>query len=297
MKKIIISLVLLFPLITKGQDYQSEFQSYCQTQDTVKQLEVLQKWENINPNDPELFTSYFNYYFSKSRQEVMILSTETPTGPGLTLTDSTGETAGYMGGQIHFNDGDFNKGITKINEGIKKYPNRLDMRFGKIYSYGQKKDWESFTISVIETIEFSEQNNNRWTWTNNSDYGEGKEGFLKSLQDYQLQIYHTGDDDLLINMRRIAKAILEVYPNHVASLSNLSITYLLTEQYDKAISALKKAEEIDPKDYIVLSNIARGYQLKGDKKMAIDYYKKTAKYGDDGVKAFAKEQIEELNKN
>jgi tetratricopeptide (TPR) repeat protein len=297
MKKILTSLILLIPAITYGQDYQSEFQSHCQTQDTVKQLEVLQKWKKDSPNDPELFTSYFNYYFSKSRKEVMTLSTEEPTGQGLTLTDSTGKTAGYMGSQIHYDDGDFNKGISKINEGIKNHPNRLDMRFGKIYSYGQKKDWETFTTNVIATVEYSEQNNNQWTWTNNSIYKGGKEGFLKSLQDYQLQLYNTGDDDLLINMRRIANAILKVYPNHVASLSNLSITYLLTKQYDKAISALKKAEQIDPEDYIVLSNIAHGYKLKGDKNMAIAYYKKVVKYGDEGAKSFAKEQIEMLKKN
>ncbi len=297
MKKIIASLFLLLPLITKGQDYQSEFQSHYQTQDTVKQLEVLQKWEKDSPNDPELFTSYFNYYFSQSIKEVVTLSTEEPSGPGLTLTDSTGETAGFMASQIYYDDSNFNKAISIINEGIKKYPNRLDMRFGKIHSYGQKEDWDTFTSSIIATVKYSKKNNNQWTWTNNSIYEGGKEGFLNSLQEYQFQLYDTGDDDLLLNMRKIANEILDIYPNHVASLSNLSITYLLSEQYDKAINELKKAEKIDPEDYIVLSNIARGYQLKGDTEMAIKYYAKTAKYGDPRTKSFAEEQIDILKKN
>ena len=82
----------------------------------------------------------------------------------------------------------------------------------------------------------------------------------------------------------------------MASLSNLSITYLLTDQYDKAISPLLKAEKLDPKDYIVLSNIARAYVLKGDKQKAIEYYEKTSKYGDEQIKAFAQQQIEKLKK-
>lgn len=297
MNKIFTLLIWLPSLTCLGQDYQSEFLLHCQSQDTAKQLEVLQKWENDRPNDAELYTSYFNYHFMKSKQELVTLSTVEPDGEGLILTDKTGNTAGYMASQLHYSDNEFNKGIAKINEGIKKYPDRLDMRFGKIYVFGQKKNWEAFTNNIISTIEYSAENKNQWTWTNNSVYEGGKDGFLTSIQDYQFQLYDTGDDELLINMRRIANAILDMYPNHVPSLSNLSITYLLTEQYDKAIESLKKAEEIDPEDYIVLSNIAHGYKLKGDKEMAIAYYQKTAKYGDADTKKFAEEQITALENN
>jgi tetratricopeptide (TPR) repeat protein len=296
MNKILTSLVILYPLILFGQDYRSEFQSYCQTEDTVKQLEVLQKWEIDNPEDAELYTSYFNYYFSRSRREVVTLSTEEPNGQSFVFTDDAGKTAGYMGSQIQYLVDDFERGIDKINEGITKYPNRLDMRFGKIYAYGQKKAWDAFTKNIIATVQYSKMNNNQWTWTNNAIYGGGEKNFLRSLQDYQLQLYDTGDDELLTNMREIANAILEIYPTHVESLTNLSITYLIAKEYDKAIDALQKAEQIVPKDYIVLSNIARGYELKGDNKMAIVYYKKTAKYGDKELKSFAKEQIAALNK-
>ena len=41
-----------------------------------------------------------------------------------------------------------------------------------------------------------------------------------------------------------------------------------------------KAKKINPKDYIVLSNIAQAYKLKGDKNNAIKYYELTVKYGD-----------------
>ena len=53
-------------------------------------------------------------------------------------------------------------------------------------------------------------------------------------------------------------------------------------------------ERINPKDYIVLANIAQGYKLKGDKQKAIAYYRKTAEFGDAQAKEFAKQQIAEL---
>ena len=41
-------------------------------------------------------------------------------------------------------------------------------------------------------------------------------------------------------------------------------------------------------------NIAQAFKLKGDSKKAIEYYELTIKYGDDGAKQHAKEEIEKL---
>jgi tetratricopeptide (TPR) repeat protein len=279
-----------------GQNFYSEFQKNIKSNDTIKQLETLTAWEKANPKDPELFTCFFNYYFRKSKDELILLTTQKPNGVVFELKDSLNQTAGYLGSQIDFNQIEFQKGIDKINEGMQLFPNRLDMRFGKIYAFGQIKDWRNFTNEIIVTVQYSKTNNNEWTWTNNEKRADGKEFFLSSLQDYQLQLYNIGDDNLLIDMRNIANEILKYYPDHIESLSNLSVTYLLKGEYDKGIEPLLKAEKLDPKDYIVLSNIAQGYKLKGDKKKAIEYYEKVIEYGDADTKAYAKDQIKELKK-
>lgn len=297
MKRTLATLItILFFQIGFSQNYQSEFQKYCQTNDTINQLKILTEWENSNPKDPELFTSYFNYYFLKSKQEVIALTTEKPSGEGLVLKDSLNQTAGYLESQIAYDKTELKKGLNKIDEGIKLYPNRLDMRFGQIYALGQIKDWDKFTSEIIKTVQYSSTNDNNWTWTNNEKRGNGKDFFLSSLQDCQLQLYNTGNDDLLVNMRKIANEILKYYPNHIESLSNLAITYLLTQQYDNAIKPLLKAEKINPKDYIVLSNLAHAYKLKSDKKKSIEYYKKTIEYGDEQAKQYAEQQLKELKK-
>jgi tetratricopeptide (TPR) repeat protein len=279
-----------------SQDYQSEFQKYTQTNDTINQLIVLTEWKSVNPNDAELYTSYFNYYFFKSKQEVITLTQDEPNGEGFVIKDSLNKTTGYIGSQIQYNQVELNKGFDIIDEGIKRYPNRLDMRFGKIYVLGQIADWDKFTSEIIKTVNYSSTNDNKWTWTNNEKQEEGKEFFLTSLQDYQVQLYDTQDNNLLVYMRNIANEILKYYPNNIESLSNLSVTYLLTGEYDKGIEPLLKAEKLNPKDYIVLANIAQGYKLKGDKKKAIEYYEKTAENGDESVKEFAFEQIKDLKK-
>ncbi len=297
MKRILGTFItILISQIGLSQDYQLEFKKHFQTKDTINQFKVLTEWNSAHPKDAELFTSYFNYHFMKSRHEVLELSTEEPNGKRLVLKDSTNQTSGYLGSKIYYDQMELKKGLDKIDEGIKLYPNRLDMRFGKIYALGQVSDWESFTSEIIKTVEYSSTNKNNWTWTNNQKYGGNEIEFLSDIQTYQEQLYNTGDDDLLKNMRDIANKVLEYYPNHVESLSNLSITYLLTGEYDKGIEPLLKAEKINPKDLIVLGNIAQGYKLKGDKVKAIAYYEKMVEYGNANEKKFAQKQIAELSK-
>ncbi len=297
MERILGTLIaILISQIGFSQDYQSEFQKYCQTNDTINQLKVLVEWKNSNPKDAELYTSFFNYHFMKSKQEVLAMSTDEPNGESFVLKDSLNQTAGFIGSKIHFDKTELERGLNKIDEGIKLYPDRLDMRFGKIYALGEVFDWKRFTSEIIKTIEYSAKNDTNWTWTNNEKYDGGEKEFLLDMQTYQLQLYNTGNDNLLKNMREIANTVLKFYPNHIESLSNLSITYLLVGEYDKGIEPLLRAEKINPKDYIVLSNIAKGYKLKGDKKKAIEYYERTVEFGDDSAKEYAKQQIIELKK-
>ncbi len=278
-----------------GQDFEEQFNAAFQEQDTTQQRAVLMEWEREEPQNPELFTSYFNFYFRLAQQEVMTLTKEQPNGEYLTLEDSTGKTTGYMVSNMSYQMDTLVKGFEKIDQGIALHPNRLDMRFGKIHVLGLVESWPALTEEIVKAIQYSAQNHNQWTWTHGEKRDEGENFFLSALQDYQLTLYNTNDDALLMNMRTIAQEVLKYYPNHVESLSNLSITYLLTKDYDKGLEALLKAESIKPGDGIVLSNIAQAYKLKGDISNARRYYAKMLELEDPQAVAFAKQQISLLN--
>jgi tetratricopeptide (TPR) repeat protein len=160
--------------------------------------------------------------------------------------------------------------------------------------FGELKSYKDFTAEIIKTIDYSAIIKNKWTWTDNKPVDDPKEFMLNSIQSYQLQLYNTNNDDLLDNMKQIAQTVLKYYPDHVESLSNLSIVYLIKKEYDQALEVLLKAEKLAPTDYIILSNIAQAYKLKGDNKNAIKYYEQTIKFGDEEANEYAKGQIEEL---
>lgn len=282
-----------------GQTFKQQFNDLVSKKDTAGQKQLLEKWELTDNNDPELFVAYFNYYVVKSKKEIITLG-QNPKGKDVLQImdqDTTNkEPVAFMYAETSYEPTSLSKGFAWITEGIKKHPDRLDMRFGKIYMLGQLEDYEKFTTEIIQTIDYSSENKNKWTWADSKPVKDPREFMLRAIQDYQLQLYNTENDNLLDNMRRIAEAVLKYYPDHVESLSNISIVFLLQKQYDKALEPLLKAEKINPKDYIVLSNIAHTYKLKGDNKNAIKYYELTIKHGDEQAKKFAKGQIDELKR-
>ncbi|MBE7442823.1 MAG: tetratricopeptide repeat protein [Flavobacteriales bacterium] len=295
---LLFGLTLLFNQVS-GQTFKQQFNDLVSKKDTSGQQQLLEKWEKTDGNDPELFVAYFNYFVVKSKNEIITLG-QNPKGKDvLQIMDqdtTKKEPVAFMYGDIHYNPDLLSKGFNWINKGIEKHPNRLDMRFGKIYMFGQIEDYETFTKEIIKTIDYSAINQNEWTWADSKPLDDPKEFMLSSIQNYQLQLYNTENDDLLDNMKRIAETVLKYYPDHIESLSNLSIVFMLQKQYDKALEPLLKAEKLNPKDYIVLSNIAQAYKLKGDTKNAIKYYELTLKHGDEQAKKYAQGQIDELKK-
>ena len=297
MQKIITVLILAtFSNLVLGQSNYEKFKKLFKDNDTTKIKSLLTEWGKSNPNDPELYTSGFNYYFSKSKKEIISIDKAKHSKESFQFTDSTGKVAGYLSSDLGYNPDKLNKSLDYGNKGIEKFPNRLDLRFGKCYVLGEITDYENFTKEIIETVEYSNTIKNNWLWTENKKLDDAENFMLGAIQTYLKQLYDTEDDNLLENMIRIGDVTLKYYPNNIEILSTTAVASTLTKNYDKALIYLKQAEKLNPKDFIVLNNIARSYNLKGDKENAIKYYELTEKYGDEQAKQQARKEIKQLRK-
>ncbi len=300
MKKYILATFFLSACLSQiayGQkDFQSQFKVLFEKNDIAGQEKLLQKWEKEKPDDAELYVSYFNFYLNKSRQENLSLNSKPQSKDSLKITkEDDKNVVAYLGTEVSYEKKDFDKAIEYISKGIEKFPNRLDMRFGKTAAFGRIEDYESFTNELVKAIDYSNINKNQWLWLNGKPIENPQKMFLSTVQDYFVQIYETGDKNTNF-LKQIAEAVLKYYPDNVENLSNLAIYYMLKEDYDNALTPLLKAEKLAPTDFIVIGNIAWAYFLKNDKKNSLKYYELLLKYGDKAAQNQAKEKIAELKK-
>lgn len=294
MKTTTLFLILLANLAI-GQTQYQDFIAALQNKNFEKQDSILKDWEAKTPTEAELFTSYFNYYLMLSKEEVLSIDKAPNSNESLSISDSSGQ-KGYINQNLTFQDSLIELGINKINNGLELHSDRLDMIFGKVYVFGLTENWADFTSSVTDAIDSSYAKDHKWLWTLNQPLPDSLNFFMEAIQDYQNQLYQTGNDSLLYNMRSIANAVLKHNSYDIPSLSNISITYMLLGENEKALEYLFRAEKIIPDDPIIIGNIAAVYKKQGEKKKAIKYYEKLLTIGDDQTIQFAEESLLELNK-
>jgi len=257
---------------------------------------LLEKWSESDQDSAELITCYYNYFFVKSKNNMLGIIAEPRDEGGLAIVDSLGNTMGFIGSNTFHDDEMLNKSMEVISDGINKFPNRLDMRFGKIYGLGEFELWDEFTAEIVEAIHHSEKINYNWLWSYDEPKPNAETFFIDGLQNYINTLYNTQNDSLLKHMREISEAVLIYHPDHVVSMCNVGLTYVVTGKYDKGLKHLLDAEKVNPEDGIVLTNIARVYMLKEDNENAILYYQKAVNTGDQYTKQYAEDQLKLLKR-
>ena len=276
-----------------SQDFRKRFKDCATNGDTVGMAKALKEWEAAAPKDPEMFIGYFNYYVRMASREEVSLGPNN-RGQGFQLTDSTGKAVGYLNSSVNYDSRLLQEGFSYIERGISLHPTRLDMRFGKVYMLGKAENYGAYTKTIKETIQYGNTIKNAWLWKEGKPLENPKTFFLNTVQEYQRNIYNTENDDLLPYMREIGEEVLKYYPDHVESLANVAITYLIIGNYDNGLPYLLKAETVSPKDIVVLNNIAQVYLRKNDNTNAKVYLQKIIKYGNKDEAQVAKEQMKEL---
>lgn len=296
MKQFTTCFLLLFALKIVSQDYYESFVSAIRDRNTAKENSILKAWDAAEPNNPDLFTSYFNHFIVQSKQNILMMGDNPPANQDvLSIHDSVKKNS-YLYDATLFKAEPFEKAMMYIDSGLKMYPRRLDMHFGKIHILGEAKDWNSFTKTILQTLNIAKKINNSWLWTKNSSLPEQDSiaFFLGAIQDYQIMIYNTGKDSLLKYMREIGLKTIEQFPTHIESYSNIGITYMILEENKKGLNYFLKGIELKPNDEITLSNIAQCYLRLKNTKKAIEYYQRAFDVGDKYTKQIATEKLLEL---
>lgn len=276
---------------TEGDEYYTKFVEILNKQDTAEVASYIKKWEKAKGKTADIYVAWFNYYLLKKNYDPISISTDVPEGKGFALRDSVGKTVGYISESGMSTSENLNMAIKTLGEGIKNFPDRIDMAFGLIHTLLSYSQYDLAMKEVHRVLERSLVNKNIWKWSSDTP-AQGKEDFLiECLHDYFTQLYEVQQDSLAMVL---VDDVLAHYPDNVYFLNNKGALLANNGKEKEALAVFMKIHKINPTDDIVTSNIAYINMQLGNKGEARKYYKLLLNSEDEGIRADANAFLKEL---
>ena len=265
------------------------FQSLLKEGKQDEAYAFLMEWQNENADDPELFLSLFIYYSKRNAKEFFLQPHESAEDSSMVLTRPGEQNgSGNPTGRIIYRIDDVRAGLVHLEKGLKKYPDRLDMHLEKIRALGRIRDLARQRQAILDVLSLSKKNKNAWQWTGGTELDHPKDFMLESIQGFTAELIRLMRFDYA---RKISEEMIRLYPDVPYSYNNLAVIAYREGNDSRAIELFRKAEKINPKDNLVINNIARMYDHMNNSKQALVYYKKLALSNDADLREYAEERI------
>lgn len=234
-----------------AQSYSDAFDEAFSRDDIAAQREALQLWQREAPEDVNLFIARYNFYANQAMRQ-------NPDRVVAPLADS---------------------GLVAIEDGIALYPNRLDLRFGKIYFLGELGRWDAFVDEIDRTLDHSIQIDHQWAFPNVPD--DMVEGLIvEGIVDYMVTMFSSiadtshltkADSVMARRIQGLAKRTVQLFPGDFPSTYMLALSHIMLNENDKAYKYLMRAEKIDSSSVNVLQSLVKVCRLLGKTAQAIEY--------------------------
>ena len=183
---------------------------------------LLDRWAAAYPDDVQMLTGKFSYWFSKSQTLQLVPKDqqkflgETPT---VVLKDSTGANVNYFQ-ETMYDDELFGEAQKALEKAIQLYPDRLDLRFLKVASLiGYEKESPDMALSSLKSLMiYNATQHPKWEYpgVDNVD----NEFFSAALQEYCYLFFRYGTPATYEAFKELSEQMLTYEPKNVLFLDN-----------------------------------------------------------------------------
>jgi len=303
MKAFLVSIVFLSLLSVKvfciDKDKYDEVISMISAHDLAGAKSEIDKMMPDCGNDPDYYVLVFNYYFEKASTSAVNITTEQPDNNKEYLTlkrsDDSTETA-YLASVNKYDNTIIEEGLKVFIPALDKFPDRLDMLYGLAYLYSETGEYKKSGDILIRVLERSNENKNQWLWSFNDKLEDSYHFMIENLQSYLSRILESDDENALPIMFSISEKMISLYPDNIYGYNNLGYYFSIRNEIQEAKKYFLLAEKIDPKDIIVLANLAEISFKQNNTSNAEMYYKKIIEYGNEDDRKWAEEKIKTISK-
>ena len=219
---------------------------------------LLDRWAAAYPDDVQMLTGKFSYWFSKSQTLQLVPKDqqkflgETPT---VVLKDSTGANVNYFQ-ETMYDDELFGEAQKALDKAIQLYPDRLDLRFLKVASLiGYEKESPDMALSSLKSLMiYNATQHPKWEYpgVDNVD----NEFFSAALQEYCYLFFRYGTPATYEAFKELSEQMLTYEPKNVLFLDNIGSYWLVARKDNKtAMKYYSKVLKIKADDLTAIKNI------------------------------------------
>lgn len=260
---------------------------------------IISHWEEDYPDDVDMLTAKFNYYFAKSQSSKVIEKNQKKflgAKSTLTLKDSLGNPRSYFE-EIFYDDSLFAIASQAIDKAIRLNPRSLELRFAKITSLmAYEKESPDMALSTLKSlIDYNYTVDHVWIYSNEL---VANDLFVGAVQEYCYSLFRINTPVSQEGFKEISEKMLKYNPDRTEFISNIGSYYLTVKNDTKsALKYYNKVLKYNPTDYAAIKNCVIIAKKNQDVKLEKKYLPMLANVSpDESEKVSARARLEMLNK-
>lgn len=260
---------------------------------------LLDRWAAAYPDDVQMLTGKFSYWFSKSQTLQLVPKDQQKflgENPTVVLKDSTGANVNYFQ-ETMYDDEMFGEAQKALEKAIQLYPDRLDLRFLKVASLiGYEKESPDMALSSLKSLMiYNATQHPKWEYPGVDKVDN--EFFSAALQEYCYLFFRYGTPATYEAFKELSQQMLTYEPKNVLFLDNIGSYWLVARKDNKtAMKYYSKVLKIKADDLTAIKNIIILARNSNNVKLEKKYLPQLIKYTqDEKEKITAQARLKSLN--
>lgn len=245
---------------------------------------LLDRWAAAYPDDVQMLTGKFSYWFSKSQTLQLVPKSQQKflgENPTVVLKDSTGANVNYFQ-ETMYDDELFGEAQKALEKAIQLYPDRLDLRFLKVASLiGYEKESPDMALSSLKSLMiYNATQHPKWEYPGVEKVDN--EFFSAALQEYCYLFFRYGTPATYEAFKELSQQMLTYEPKNVLFLDNIGSYWLVARKDNKsAMKYYSKVLKIKADDLTAIKNIIILARNSNNVKLEKKYLPQLIKYTQD----------------
>jgi len=265
-----------------ASDYKARFEVPWQKRDFPAMAQVLREWRTARPKDLELLVAYGDYFYSKGGQELEPLEGSLTVGGILLKKKPPRSLSGLVSPAVPRNLELLRQAGPCWKAALRSHPWRLDISLNLAFLYQALGDFEAQYAILADALQYADKHRSRLKWEREEGLPLASKTLLPEiLQDFAGRYLLRERSSETEQAFRLARLNETFYPDYLETYNVMAAYFHFKKDGPFTLRCLLMAYEKNPKDSVILLNIANVLLGLRKKEPAVIFFRKVVELDND----------------